>query len=389
MPGLPSSSRASQPLPARDPRPSPDPKRMPFHQITATNGSNGVGAGIRDDPNALGGFNDLNCDQSIAERFASQVGSGVHATGHGSAESEHDLAAMVHDFMENGSYGSDFLESSDGENGVSNGPKLFETLQALKFSATSTEKDLLSTLTVLSLAIKEIDLTCLMAGAECKGGCIRRLLVKHLRLSGYDAAVCSSKWQNSGKVPGGEYEYIDVIFDGDTVAGDRLIVDIDFQSQFEIARPTHTYMAALKFLPVTFVGSFEKLGQILQVMAEAAKLSLRQNSMPFPPWRTLDYMTAKWMSPYERKLSDTQGGTHSSSGTSQWRERTRTKQCVEQLRHLKMCIAAETDKNHIGKTTPSDRNRVMVLSKSRRAISGSPSPYPEQNHVTKAFLSEK
>jgi hypothetical protein len=48
---------------------------------------------------------------------------------HGSAESEHDLAAMVHDFMENGSYGSDFPESSDGENGITSGPKLFETLQ--------------------------------------------------------------------------------------------------------------------------------------------------------------------------------------------------------------------------------------------------------------------
>lgn len=286
---------------------------------------------------------------------------------------------MVHDFIERGSCGSDFVDSSDGDSVVSNSPKLFEILQALKLCATPSEKDLLSALAAASSSIKERDLSCLNAGADCRGGCIRRLLVKYLKLSGYDAAVCSSKWQSSGKVPGGEYEYIDVIFQGNT--GGRLIVDTDFRSQFEIARPTYTYVAALKYLPVIFVGSVEKLGQILQVMAEAAKLSLTQNCMPLPPWRTFEYMLSKWMSPYERELIDSQSCIRMAQDNVHQRERKGTKQCVEQLRHLKVCIAAENDKNATVKGV-FDGNKIVPLNKSRRSVTGS--RYVEKNHVMNA-----
>lgn len=327
---------------------------------------------VNDDQETSGLFATHNMEllssRTLAEHIAAKFASSLH----GSADSEHDLAAMVHDFMENGSYGSDFPESSDSENGLSNGSRLLETLQTLKYNVTSREKELLTILTKLSLSIKEIDLVCLKPGIDCKGGCIRRLLVKHLRLSGYDAAVCSSKWSNSGKVPGGEYEYIDVVFDGNDDESDRLIVDVDFQSQFAIARPTHSYATAMKFLPVIFTGSPKKLGLVLQAMAEAAKLSLSQNSMPLPPWRTLDYMKSKWMSPFERRLIDTKGRVNRGPGHSQWRERTRAKQCVEQLRHLKLCIAGETDKNLISMPAPSDRNRTMYLAKARRLSTGSP-----------------
>jgi uncharacterized protein (TIGR01615 family) len=172
----------------------------------------------------------------------------------------------------------------------------------------------------------------------------------------------------------GEYEYIDVVLDSSkkkslSADQDRLIVDVDFLSQFEIARPTHSYAAALKLLPIIFVGSSEKLKQTLQVMAEAAKLSLKQNSMPLPPWRTLDYMAAKWMSAYERSFNDLYVQAKS---TRLWREHVRAKQCVEQLRHLKHCIAAESEKNHVGKVNPLDTiNRAVYLPKPWRSTRGS------------------
>lgn len=37
----------------------------------------------------------------------------------------------------------------------------------------------------------------------CNASCIRFVLVKLLRRSGYDAAVCTTRWQGAGKVPGG------------------------------------------------------------------------------------------------------------------------------------------------------------------------------------------
>ncbi|KAI5061941.1 hypothetical protein GOP47_0022480 [Adiantum capillus-veneris] len=271
-------------------------------------------------------------------------------------DSEHDLAAMVHDFMENGSFESDFPESSDGESGLPSCSRLFETLQALKLNTTFVEKEILSILSVFLSSVKDVDLFCLTSGTECKGACIRRMLVKHLRVWGYDAAIRSSKWHNSGKVPGGEYEYIDVLVKGEKKPAERLIVDVDFQSQFEIARPTHSYAAALKSLPVVFIGSEEKLRQILKVMAEAAKMSLKQNSMPLPPWRTLDYMLAKWWSSADDTRSRYCRGQNSSVGRDMG-----IRQCVEQLKNLKLWVVVEVDKYHIQKPLNLERNRMIYF----------------------------
>lgn len=54
-----------------------------------------------------------------------------------------------------------------------------------------------------------------MNSGPCYASCIRFYLVKLLKLSGYDAGVCASKWQGSGKgrglVPGGMTYYIFLI----------------------------------------------------------------------------------------------------------------------------------------------------------------------------------
>lgn len=94
----------------------------------------------------------------------------------------------------------------------------------------------------------------------------------------------------------GEYEYIDVMVEG----GERLLIDIDFRSEFEIARSTGAYKAILQSLPFIFVGKPDRLGQIVSIASEAAKQSLKKKGMHFPPWRRADYMRAKWLSPYAR-----------------------------------------------------------------------------------------
>lgn len=82
------------------------------------------------------------------------------------------------------------------------------------------------------------------------------------------------------------------------VKGERLLVDIDFRSEFEIARSTGAYKAILQSLPYIFVGKPERIGQIVSIVSEAAKLSLKKKGMHFPPWRKAEYMRAKWLSPY-------------------------------------------------------------------------------------------
>lgn len=80
------------------------------------------------------------------------------------------------------------------------------------------------------------------------------------------------------------------------VEGERLIIDIDFRSEFEIARSTGTFKAILQFLPYIFVGKSDRLCQIVAVVSEAAKQSLKKKGMHVPPWRKAEYMLAKWLS---------------------------------------------------------------------------------------------
>lgn len=109
----------------------------------------------------------------------------------------------------------------------------------------------------------------------------------------------------------GEYEYIDVI-----VEGERLLMDIDFRSEFEIARSTGTYKAILQSLPYIYVGKADRLGQIASIVSEAAKQSLKRKGMHFPPWRKADYMRAKWLSPYTRRTTTIQPQTTNAISTA-------------------------------------------------------------------------
>ncbi|KAI3693152.1 hypothetical protein L6452_32983 [Arctium lappa] len=125
---------------------------------------------------------------------------------------------------------------------------------------------------------------------------LRKIVAEGLLLIGYDASICKSRWEKSSSYPAGEYEYLDVIVDG----GDRVLIDIDFRSEFEIARPTGNYKAILQSLPYTFVGEADRLQQILSIVSEAAKLSLKKKGMHIPPWRKFEYMRSKWLSAHIR-----------------------------------------------------------------------------------------
>ncbi|XP_058109646.1 uncharacterized protein LOC131252893 [Magnolia sinica] len=265
-----------------------------------------------------------------------------------SHESEHDLAFLVSDFLENGSSGADSRCSSDSESGFSDLAHLAEKISSHKHTVDQYRSNLLLTIHSLILSLNEMDLHDAKAG-PCNAGCIRQSLVKLLRLSGYDTAVCISKWQGFGKVPGGDHEYIDVIPTGSNGSSERLIIDIDFRSHFEIARAVESYDAILTSLPVVYVGPFSELKQFLQVMVEAARSSLKQNSMPLPPWRSLAYLQAKWQSTYERKVGLDEhviGGLCSSHH----------KQCIGHLRRLKSSLQSEIETERLLKPIINDPN---------------------------------
>lgn len=95
----------------------------------------------------------------------------------------------------------------------------------------------------------------------------------------------------------GDYKYIDIkVKDKKGKTTTRLIVDTDFKSQFELARPTATYKELTDTLPTIFVGNEEKLSKIITMLSAAAKQSFKQNGLHIPPWRTASYMHSKWLS---------------------------------------------------------------------------------------------
>ncbi|XP_060182942.1 uncharacterized protein LOC132612867 isoform X1 [Lycium barbarum] len=137
---------------------------------------------------------------------------------------------------------------------------------------------------------------------------LRQWIVNRLRMDEYEASLCKTSWITSGRPSAfhftGDYEYIDVMMKesngSETV---RLIVDIDFRSQFELARPTLDYQELLNSLPSIFVGTEEKLNGIISLLCSAAKQSLKEKGLHVPPWRKASYMHSKWLSNNCKKIA--------------------------------------------------------------------------------------
>ncbi|CAM8970943.1 unnamed protein product [Rhodiola kirilowii] len=267
----------------------------------------------------------------------------------GSLESEHDLAAMVSDFLENGSGGVDSWCSSDSDSGFSDLAHLAETISYCRHSADQYERNLISVVQSLLLSISVAELKAIPSAA-CNACCIRFYLVKLLRISGYDAAVCSTKWKGRRKVPGGDHEYIDITHTG-RGNSDRFIIDIDFRSHFEIARAVDSYDRILNSLPAVYAGSLVKLEQYLPVMVEAARTSLKQNSMPLPPWRSLAYLQAKWRSPYQRKYTPDEDDLNSASDHSR---------CCGHLKRLQSLLRSEIEVELTSKHKHRDTRKLKL-----------------------------
>lgn len=153
------------------------------------------------------------------------------------------------------------------------------------------------------------------------------LMIKMLRITvSFNILCCLSFF--SGNV--GEHEFIDVIAHNNSGVSERYIIDIDFRSHFQIARAVKPYNVVLSSVPAIYVGTMTKLKQLLRIMVEAVRYSLKQNSMPLPPWRSLPYLEAKWESPSQRIVTLHVGASSSSH-----------QHCIGLLRRLKSFVRSD------------------------------------------------
>ncbi|KAG0540702.1 hypothetical protein BDA96_03G431700 [Sorghum bicolor] len=144
------------------------------------------------------------------------------------------------------------------------------------------------------------------AALRAHGAAFRRAMVRRLRGAGYDAGVCKSRWEASGGITAGTYEYVDVVAplaaDGRKRA--RYIVDADFRAGLEVARATPEYAAVVAEVPASaVVAREESVGRAVRVASDAARRSLRAHGLHVPPWRKTRYMLAKWLGPYKRSTA--------------------------------------------------------------------------------------
>ncbi|CAK9153015.1 unnamed protein product [Ilex paraguariensis] len=132
---------------------------------------------------------------------------------------------------------------------------------------------------------------------------LRRKVMTVLRDFGYNAGICKTKWETSGGLTAGNYEFIDVILSDSANHLTRYFIDLDFAGEFKVARPTNHYERLSQFLPSIFVGKSADLKQILKVMSDAAKRSLKTRGLHMPPWRKHRYLQNKYFGPYLRTLN--------------------------------------------------------------------------------------
>ncbi|KAG6403503.1 hypothetical protein SASPL_135726 [Salvia splendens] len=140
---------------------------------------------------------------------------------------------------------------------------------------------------------------------------MRRNVMAYLRNCGYNAAVCKTKWESTGGLSGGSYEFVDVVR-GDSAS--RYVVDLDFAAEFAIARPARSYECLLQRLPRIYVGTAEELRQILRAASNAARWSMKCGGLILPPWRKHRFMQSKWLGPYRRMTSLISSAVNRSNG---------------------------------------------------------------------------
>ncbi|KAI8022252.1 hypothetical protein LOK49_LG03G00914 [Camellia lanceoleosa] len=105
---------------------------------------------------------------------------------------------------------------------------------------------------------------------------LKKWIVLRLIRDGFETSLCRTSWPATIGRPSGDYEYIDVLMKDSNGGGDetmRLIVGMDFRSQFELVRPASTYSELTASLSSIFVGSEEKLMELICLVCLANSIN--------------------------------------------------------------------------------------------------------------------
>lgn len=103
----------------------------------------------------------------------------------------------------------------------------------------------------------------------------------------------------------GEHTFLDVVDNSSSKRGEmRVVIELNFRAEFEMARACEEYNRLLRRLPEVFVGKVERLQGVIKVICSAAKRCRKEKGMHMGPWRKHRYMQAKWLGSFQRTVTN-------------------------------------------------------------------------------------
>ncbi|XP_062187388.1 uncharacterized protein LOC133890822 [Phragmites australis] len=246
----------------------------------------------------------IRLNDAVRARLRGDAGAGCTSSG-----SDHDasacLSGLVQAFLETDAGGGEEGAGpapkgageydSDDANGLERAGAAEESVRALLDPPPAEDMFRIRLVAAVAAAMEA------EAALRAHGAALRRAVMRRLRAAGYDAGVCKSRWEASGGITAGTYEYVDVVTPAARGARSRYIVDADFRAGLEVARATAEYAAIVAAVPAApVVAREESIGRAVRVAADAARRSFRAHGLHVPPWRKTRYMLAKWLGPYKR-----------------------------------------------------------------------------------------
>ena len=100
----------------------------------------------------------------------------------------------------------------------------------------------------------------------------------------------------------GSHEYIEVVAN---TAGRKkqipFLIELEFRTEFEMAKACDEYRKLIAQLPKTFIGKPDYLHAVLRVVCDAAKRSMKEKKIHMGPWRKRSFMQMKWSGYNHRK----------------------------------------------------------------------------------------
>ncbi|KAK3005459.1 hypothetical protein RJ639_016330 [Escallonia herrerae] len=203
------------------------------------------------------------------------------------------------------SYGSEDLFAEEEEEGNScnaEESKAFwesqdELLQATLCRTSTIESKVRQTTKDLLRELQTAGINCVCQRPVTKGcrDCMQREISSRLQKAGYDCAICKSKWMCSNDIPSGEHTYMEVVDNSSSKKGEmRIVIELEFRGEFEMARAGEEYNRLANKLPEVFVGKIERLRALIKILCSASKRCMKERKMHMAPWRKQKYMQAKW-----------------------------------------------------------------------------------------------